>query len=132
MSDEKYKEIVQTIEFPQKRWFNNLTEATVADRKVKLEKWLNVRAQHRPSSSPPVLAAVAGGGARRGGHSLLISAGAACCRSFRRRSWQRRRCWGLQFCTPSWPARRTSQRPRIQLRRRQAARAGPACQQGQA
>ena len=43
MADAKYREIVQTIEFPPKKYFGQLKESTVEERKRICTKWLSVR-----------------------------------------------------------------------------------------
>ena len=44
MSDEKHREIVQTIDFPPQRWFGKLKQSTVDERVSGLGAWLSVRA----------------------------------------------------------------------------------------
>ena len=42
MADRKLADIVQTIEFPPKRYFGQVKESTVRERKEKLGRWLGV------------------------------------------------------------------------------------------
>ena len=43
MSDDKHREIVQTIDFPPQRWFGKLKQSTVDERVKGLGTWLSVR-----------------------------------------------------------------------------------------
>lgn len=52
MSDDKHREIVQTIDFPPQRWFGKLKQSTVDERVKGLGTWLSVR----PSPAPPTAA----------------------------------------------------------------------------
>ena len=83
MSDDKHREIVQTIDFPPQRWFGKLKQSTVDERVKGLGTWLSVRS----SPAPPTAAPCA---------SLRLRAACGWCRKFA----PPQRCWDPL----SWPS----------------------------
>ena len=61
MADPKFREIVATIEFPPKRYFGQLSDSTVAERKDKCAKWVSTLVTAPKVLSSPILERFLGG-----------------------------------------------------------------------